>query len=70
MVKPKQTVETVTQLLESAAAAAPETPALIYGGTALTFASLAAQARRAVWHRWGSSLATGSPSGCPTRRPM
>ena len=46
--KPAQQPETLTGLLEAAAAAAPETPALIYGGTTLTFAGLAAQARRAA----------------------
>lgn len=46
--KASQTPHTVTDLLEVAAAAAPETPALIYGDTSLTFAGLAAQARRAA----------------------
>ena len=46
--KANQYSETLTGLLEASAAAAPETPALIYGGTSLSFAGLAAQARRAA----------------------
>ena len=46
--KSAQTPKTVTGLLEAAAAAAPETPALIYGDTSLSFASLSAQSRRAA----------------------
>lgn len=46
--KSTQTPKTVTGLLDVAAAVAPETPALIYGGTSLSFASLSAQARRAA----------------------
>lgn len=46
--KATQGTETVTGLLDAAAAAAPETPALIYGGSSLSFAVLAAQARRAA----------------------
>jgi len=46
--KPAEQSETVTALLDAAAAAAPEMPALIYGRTSLTFAGLAAQARRAA----------------------
>ena len=40
--------ETVTGLLDTAAAVAPESTALIYDGATLTFAGLAAQARRAA----------------------
>ena len=48
VLKSAQTPKTVTGLLEAAAAAAPETPALIYGDTSLSFASLSAQSRRAA----------------------
>ncbi|MDD9929849.1 MAG: AMP-binding protein, partial [Rhodospirillaceae bacterium] len=46
--KSDQHPETVTGLLDTAAAVAPESPALIYDGATLTFAGLAAQARRAA----------------------
>ena len=46
--KTAQTPETVTGLLDLAAVVAPEIPALIYNGAPLSFASLAARARRAA----------------------
>ncbi len=46
--KPDLSAKTVTGLIEASAAAAPETPALIYGDQTLTFAGLAGQARRAA----------------------
>ena len=46
--KTVQTPETVTGLLDMAAVVAPEIPALIYNGVQLSFASLAARARRAA----------------------
>lgn len=46
--KTKKDADTVSGLLDAAAAAAPDAPALIYGGATWTFANLAAQARRAA----------------------
>ena len=44
--KARESPQTVTGLIEAAAAAAPDVPAVHYGTTMLTFSGLAAQARR------------------------
>ncbi len=44
--KARETPQTVTGLIEAAAAAAPDVAAVLYGSTMLTFSGLAAQARR------------------------